>query len=70
VCAYAHTRTHRPDGVLGCEPKGRDETPRGPEESRWTKSRHRHIRMYVQRTDVYVYARRQDESGGLSADDL
>jgi len=24
--------------ALGCEPRSRDETPGGPEESRWTKA--------------------------------
>ena len=40
VGVYTHTHTHCTDGVLGCEPRSRDETPGGPEESRWTKSRH------------------------------
>jgi len=61
VCIYAHTHTHCTDGVLGCEPRGRDETPGGPEESRWTKSRHICIRICVQSTHMYVYARRRDE---------
>ena len=30
VCVYAHTHTHCTDGVLGCEPRSRDETPGGP----------------------------------------
>jgi len=34
VCVYAHIHTHCTDGVLGCEPKSRDETPGEPEESR------------------------------------
>jgi len=34
VCVYAHTHTHCSDGVLGCEPRGRDAIPGGPEESR------------------------------------
>ena len=29
VCVYAHTHTHCTDGVLGCEPRGREETPGG-----------------------------------------
>ena len=61
VCVYAHTHTHCTDGVLGCEPRSRDETPGGPEESRWTKSGHTYIRICVQSTHVYVYARRRDE---------
>jgi hypothetical protein len=39
VCVYAHTYTNCTDGVLGCEPRSRDEIPGGPEESGWTKSR-------------------------------
>ena len=56
VCVYAHTHT-----LLGCEHRSRDETPGGPKESRWTKSRHTYIRICVQSTHVCVYARRQDE---------
>ena len=36
-CVYTHTHAHTAQ-VLGCEPRSRDETPGGPEESRWTKS--------------------------------
>ena len=36
-CVYMHTHTLTAQ-VLGCEPRSRDETPGGPEESRWTKS--------------------------------
>jgi len=38
MCVYTHTHTQCTDGVLGCEPRGRDETPAsgGPKESRWT----------------------------------
>jgi len=61
VCVYARTHTHCTDGVLVCEPRSRDETPGGPEESGSTKSRHVHIRICVQSTHVYVYARRRDE---------
>jgi len=41
VCmsVYTLTHTHTARGVLACEPRGRDETPEEPEESRWTKSR-------------------------------
>ena len=68
-CVYAnwHKYTHGTDGVLGCEPRVRDETPGGPEESSWTKSRHFYICICVQSThvyvyaSVYVYARRRDE---------
>jgi len=58
VCVYAHTHAHCTYGVLGCEPRGLDETPAGPEESRWTKSRHICIRIRVQNT--YAYATRRD----------
>jgi len=43
VCIRTHTHTHCADGVLGCEPRSRDETPGGPKESRWTKSRHIYV---------------------------
>jgi len=61
MCVYTHTHTHCTDGVLGCEPSGRDETPGGPGESRWTKSRQVYIRICVQSTHVYAYARRRDD---------
>ena len=51
VCTRTHT--HFTDGVLGCEPRSRDETPGGPEEFRWTKSRHTYIRICVHSTHVY-----------------
>ena len=70
-CVYTHTHTmmikaiiiitHCTYGVLGCEPRGRDETPGGSEESRWTKSRHICTCICVQSTHYYVDARRQDE---------
>jgi len=62
VCVYTHTHTHCTYGVFGCEPRarGRDETPGGPEESRWTKSRHTCTRICVQSTHLYVYARSRD----------
>jgi len=55
VCVYAHTHPHCTDRVLGCEPRSRDETPRGPEESGWTKSRHTYIRICVQSTFVCIF---------------
>ena len=61
MCVYAHTQTHCTYGVLGCDSRGRDETPGGPEESRWTKSRYTYIRICVQSTQVYVYAGTRDE---------
>ena len=56
VCVYTHTlaHTHCTYGVLGCEPRSRDETPGGPEKSRWTKSRHTYIRMCTKYTCVYM----------------
>ena len=60
VCIRTHTRTlHR--WVFGCEPRSRDETPGGPKESRWTKFWHISIRICVQSTHVYMYAKRRDE---------
>ena len=50
VCEYAHTHARCTDGVFGCEPRGRDEIPGRPEESRWTKSRHICIRICVRPT--------------------
>jgi len=61
VCVYAYTYTHCTDEVLGCEPRSRDETPGGPEKFKLTKSRHTYIRICVQSTHVYIYARRRDE---------
>jgi len=60
-CVNMHAHTHCKDGVLVCEPRSRDETPGGPEESGWTKTRHIYIRICVQSTHLYVYARRRDE---------
>jgi len=56
VRVYARTDTHCTDGVIGIEPRSQVETPRGPEESRWTKSWHTYIRVCVQNTHVYVHA--------------
>ena len=63
MCLYTHTHIHTARGVLRCEPRGRDETLGGYEESRWTKSRHICICMCVQSTYVYMYAdhERRDE---------
>ena len=60
VCTRTHTHTLYRWGTQ-CEPRSQDETPGGPEESRWTKSRHTYIRMCVQSTQVYVYAKSRDE---------
>ena len=63
ICVYLHKHTHIAHmwGVQ-YEPKGRDETPEGPEESRWTKSRQICIRIFVQSAFVYTYAVGRDES--------
>jgi len=63
VCVYAHTHTHTAQmGYSDVSPGvGRDETPGGPEESGWTKSRHVNICIRAQSTHVYVYARKWDE---------
>ena len=53
VYAHTHTHTHTARGVLGCEPRGRDDTPGGPEESSWTMSRH--ICICGIKVFVYVY---------------
>ena len=36
VCVYARSHTHIARVVLSIEPRGRDETLGGPEESEWT----------------------------------
>jgi len=59
VCVYTHTLCAYE--VLDCEPMGRDETPGGPEESRWTTSRHIRTRICVQSTHVRAYDRRRDK---------
>ena len=59
-CVYTHTHTHTAQ-VLGREPRSRDETPGGPEKSRWTQSQHTYIRICVQSTHAYIYVKRRDE---------
>jgi len=51
VCVYTHAHTHC--RVLGCERRGREETPGVPEESRWTESWHIRIRICVQFTPFF-----------------
>jgi len=61
---YTHTHTHTSQmRYLDVSPGVgmRPRTPGGPKESRWTKSRHTHIRICVQSTHAYVYAKRRDE---------
>jgi len=58
VSVYARAHTHCTDWVLGFEPRSQDETPEGPEESRWTKFRHTYVRICVQSThddDCFYY---------------
>jgi len=43
------------DEVLVCEPMNRDETPGGPEESGWTKSRHMYLIVYVYKVHMCIY---------------
>ena len=54
VCVYAHTHTRCTYGVLGCEPRSRDETPGGPKESGWTKSRHTTVYLYKVHMCMYM----------------
>jgi len=60
VCVYANTPTHC---TSRCEPRGRDETLVGPEdsESKWPKLQQICIRMCTKYTCVYIYAVRRDE---------
>jgi len=50
VGVYAHTHTHCTGGVLGCEPRSRDETPGELEES---KSTNFESAVYVQTVQVH-----------------
>ena len=47
ICVYTHTHTHTAHGVLGCEPRGQDETLGEPKESRWTKTQDKYIWISV-----------------------
>jgi len=40
VCIRTHTHIHCTNGVLGCEPRSRDETPVEPEQSRSIKAQY------------------------------
>jgi len=63
VCVYALAYTHAyaaQMGYLDVSPGVGMRHLEGPK-SKWTKSRHTYIRIWVQSTHVYVYARRQDE---------
>ena len=61
VCVYAHTHCTLHRWGTQCGPRSRDETPGGPEESKWTKYRHTYSCICVQSTRVYVHAKRRDE---------
>jgi len=58
VCVHTHTHTHCTWGTR-CEPRGRDETPAGPEESRWNKFRHICPKKKL-RTQIYMDLRNLD----------
>jgi len=60
MCVYAHTHALCTWGTQ-CEPRGRDRTPWGLKESRWTKSWHVCICICVQSTHVYIFAGRLNE---------
>ena len=47
MCVHTRTHTHAARGVLGGEPRGRDETLGEPNESRSTKTQDKYIRIYV-----------------------
>jgi len=66
VCVYKHTHTHAAHVVLRREPRGWDETPGQPEESRWTNSQDTYIRICVRSIHVYIYAGRRDYQIGLN----
>ena len=55
MCVYTHTYTCSAHGVLECESRGWDDSPGEPDESRWTKSRHKCICICVQSTHVCIY---------------
>jgi len=59
VCIYTHTHTHCTDGVLGCDPRNRDETPGGFEESGWTKFRHTYVHICVHKVHMCMKNSRQ-----------
>jgi len=54
VCVYARTHTHCTDGVLGCEPRSRDETPAGLEEADGLNLGI-HIFVYVYKVHMCMY---------------
>ena len=53
VCVRTHTHTHCTDWVLGCEPRGRDETPGEPKESRLNLGIYMFV--YVYKVHMFMY---------------
>jgi len=60
VCVCIRAHTHCTWGTK-CEPRGRDETSGGPEESGWTEAWYICICICVGSTHMYINAGRQDE---------
>jgi len=58
VCVYAHTHTHTARGVLGCEPRGWDETPGEP---------NKYIFVHVYKVHVWIYLLKARWDLGLTA---
>ena len=57
VCVYAHTHTHCTDGVLGCEPRSRNETPgllEGPKNPDGLNL-DKHIFVYAYKVHMCIY---------------
>ena len=58
MCVYTHTHTHNVCGLYESEPRGRDETPREPEEYIWTKFGHKrciHVFIHVYKVYMCIY---------------
>jgi len=58
VCVYMHTHPHTAREVLGCEPRGRDETHG---ETKGAINLRIHISVYVYKVHIHIYAGRWDE---------
>jgi len=59
---YSRTHTHTVRGLLGREPRGRDEKLGGPEESRWIESRSS-VSVHVYKVHMWIYMLgRRDET--------
>ena len=61
VCVYAHTHTHCTDGVLVCEIRSRIRHLEGPKNPDGLNLGYTYIRICVQSTHLYIYAKRRDE---------